>query len=208
MTYFKRWLLLGPHPDDVELGCGGIISKYSHSGIDIYYVVISPALEDSRNKNIIHELHGSAKVLGLKSSNIRVLKYPRRVLHEYRNDIRQNLINLVAELDPDLIFTTTPDDLHQDHALIGEEVARLFRDVSVLGYEVVNSSHAFVCNFAVALDDDSLNRKIQALACYKSQSYRWYYFAEDVVRSVARMRGAQVKMKYAEGFHLMRMVAK
>ena len=204
---FRTWLFIGPHPDDVELGCGGTISKYSKDEVSIYYVIISPATEDPRNINILEEMRESARILGLKQENIIVLKYPRRILHEYRADIRQDLIRIVNEVDPDLIFTTTREDLHQDHSVLGEEVLRLFRDRSVIGYEVIRSSLNFISNLYIELDEACLTAKIEALSKYKSQSDR-YYFKPEIIRSLARIRGAQAKMPYAEAFKILRLVIK
>ena len=204
---FKNWLFVGPHPDDVELGCGGSIAKYSKSNVNIYYLIISPAIEDPRNKNILQEMENAAEILGLKRENIFVLKYPRRVLHDFRADIRQDLIRVVKEVEPDVIFTTTPDDLHQDHSVIGEEILRLFRERSVIGYEVIRSSINFAANFYIELTEEHIDRKIRALMEYKSQLDR-YYFNPEVIRSLAKMRGAQVKAPYAEAFKAMRLVVR
>jgi len=202
----KTWLFIGPHPDDVELGCGGTIARYS-SKVDMHYLIVSPATEDPRNKNILQEMEKAAEILGLKKSNITVLHFPRRILHEYRADIRQQLIRIVNEVNPDVIFSTTPDDLHQDHAVIGEEVLRLFRERSVIGYEVIRSSINFSANFYVELSEEDINRKIKALMEYKSQQDR-YYFDPEVIISLARMRGSQVKARYAEAFRVWRFIVR
>ena len=204
----ERILFIGPHPDDVELGCGATIARLVDSGLkdDIYYIVVSPALEDPRNKNIISELYAAASVLGLNKNNITILDFPRRILHEHRQKLRYRLIELVREIAPDIIFTTTLDDLHQDHAVIGEEVLRLFRRHTVIGYEVVRSSLYFVPNMYVKLNESHVERKIRALLQYKSQLDR-YYFRPDVIRALARLRGAQVEATYAEAFKVLRYIA-
>jgi len=202
---FESWLFIGPHPDDVELGCGGTIAKYLNDDVKMHYVIVSPATEDSKNKNIISELKKSAQILGLNLDNITVLNFPRRVLHDYRADIRYKLIEIVKKIDPDVIFTTSPGDLHQDHSLVGEEVLRLFRDRNIIGYEVISSSLDFVSNLYVELDENALKRKMQALTCYKSQGER-YYFDMEVIKSLARMRGAQARTRYAEAFKALRLI--
>jgi len=203
----KRTLFVGPHPDDVELGCGATIAKLVEEvgASELYYVVISPALEDPRNKNIVEELYSATSVLGLKRENVTVMKFPRRILHEYRQDIRYALIKLIREIEPDIIFTTTPDDLHQDHSVIGEEVLRLFRRSSVIGYEVIRSSLYFVPNMYVRLRRKHIERKIRALMGYKSQLDR-YYFRPDVIEALARMRGSQIEAEYAEAFKVLRLI--
>lgn len=171
----------------------------------MHYLVVSPALEDPRNVNILQELHEAADILGLKTSNLVIWNYPRRELFKYHSEIRQKLFKLVDELNPDVIFTTTPNDLHQDHSLLGEETVRLFRDRNVLGYEVVNSSTAFWPDFYVELDENSVNRKIEALMKYTSQLHR-YYFKPEAIESLARTRGVHAHCVFAEAFQVLKMI--
>jgi len=200
---FTNWLLVGAHPDDVELGCGGIVSKFSKK-VKMTYLVVSPATDDPRNKNILEELAESCKILELQDKPV-VWSYVRRRLHESRYDIRQDLYKFVVnDLKPDLIFVPSLKDLHPDHSLIAEETARMFRDRTILGYEVVTGNR-FDPMLYVGLDDASVSKKVKALMSYGSQLGR-NYFNEEVIRSMARLRGAQVNMQYAESFEVLRMV--
>jgi LmbE family N-acetylglucosaminyl deacetylase len=189
----------------VELGCGGTLAQHVSDLEDVNYLVVSPAMEDIRNRNILGELGESCRYLKLGRDPI-VWKYPRRRLHEYRNEIRQKLWRLVEErLKPDLIFVPSLTDLHQDHHLVAEEAIRLFRNRSVLGYEIFNSSNGFKPALYVQLSPQSLQVKVNAVMSYTSQHHR-EYFNEEAVRAHARVRGVQVHTRYAEAFEIHRMV--
>ena len=96
-------------------------------------------------------------------------------------------------------------DIHQDHAMVSAEGVRAFRNTTVLGYEMPWSNTAFSADAFVILSDENVKTKMWVLDAYESQKYR-HYHDEEVIKSVARMRGAQVKVKYAEAFEVVRWV--
>ncbi len=202
-TDFRRLLVVGPHPDDVELGCGGTIARFSRQA-RIDYLILSPCLEDPRNANIVAEAEAAASVLGIDRASMIVEDLPRRTFHDKREDIRRILIAARDRLEPDLVFCPSLRDVHQDHEVTAEETLRLFRDVSVVAYESPRSSLDFQPNLYLTLDEDHLETKVKALMSYKSQFDR-YYFEPDIIRSFARMRGAQCRERYAEAFEIMRL---
>ncbi|HXX61540.1 MAG TPA: PIG-L deacetylase family protein [Candidatus Sulfotelmatobacter sp.] len=202
-TDFRRLLVVGPHPDDVELGCGGTIARFSRQA-SIDYLILSPCLEDPRNANIIAEAETAAGVLGIQPASMIVEDLPRRTFHDKREDIRRILIAARDRLAPDLVFCPSLRDVHQDHEVTAEEALRLFRDVSVVAYESPRSSLDFQPNLYLTLDEEQLETKVRALMSYKSQFDR-YYFEPDIIRSFARMRGAQCRERYAEAFEIMRL---
>lgn len=199
---FKKLLFIGPHPDDVELGCGGIISRYSKS-TKMTYLILSPCLEDPKNKYILDEAREAINLLGLPMESLIIENLPRRTFHDQRRNIREILISVREKFNPDIVFCPSIKDVHQDHSVTAEETLRLFRDIGVISYEAPRSSLLFEPNLYMGLNDKNLKTKIDALLCYKSQ-YDKYYFEPSVIRSFARMRGSQCRVKYAEAFEVLR----
>jgi len=199
---FQKLLFVGPHPDDVELGCGGIISRYSKS-TKMTYLILSPCLEDPKNKNILKEAKKAISLLGLPIESLIIENLPRRTFHDQRRNIREILISVREKLNPDIVFCPSIRDVHQDHSVTAEETLRLFRDIGVISYEAPRSSLLFEPNLYIGLSDKNLKIKIEALLCYKSQ-YDKYYFEPSVIQSFARMRGSQCRVKYAEAFEVLR----
>lgn len=199
----KRMLFVGPHPDDVEIGCGGVISKYCQS-TDMLYLILSPCLEDPRNKNIINEAKNAVSHLGLSDDKMIVKNLSRRTFHEQRRGIREILISVRNEYRPDIVLCPSINDIHQDHSVTAEETLRLFRNDGVLGYENPRSSIQFHPTLYVQLDGKNLENKIKGMMCYKSQ-FDKYYFKPRIIRSFALMRGSQIGVDYAEAFEVLRM---
>lgn len=199
---FKKLLFIGPHPDDVELGCGGIISRYSKS-TKMTYLILSPCLEDPKNKYILDEAREAINLLGLPMESLIIENLPRRTFHDQRRNIREILISVREKFNPDIVFCPSIKDVHQDHSVTAEETLRLFRDIGVISYEAPRSSLLFEPNLYMGLSDKNLKTKIDALLRYKSQ-YDKYYFEPSVIRSFARMRGSQCRVKYAEAFEVLR----
>lgn len=202
---FKELLFVGPHPDDVEMGCGGTISKYCRCA-DIIYLILSPCLDDARNKAILDEARNAIVHLGLSTENMIIENLSRRTFHEQRREIRDILISVRDKYKPDMVFCPSLNDIHQDHSVAAEETLRLFRDIGVIAYENPRSSIHFEPTLYVQLSDKNVENKVKGLMCYKSQ-YDRYYFKPKIIQSFALMRGSQIGVEYAEAFEVLRMKA-
>lgn len=208
-TNFKIILVLAPHTDDGELGCGGSIVRFLEEGKEVYYVAFSTA-EDSVPegfpKNILEmEVREATKILGIPSSNLIIYKFQVRKLNYVRQEILEELVKIKREISPDLVFIPSPNDLHQDHQTVAMEGMRAFKQVSILGYELPWNNIKFNTQAFIKLEDSHIIRKIEALKAYKSQSFR-DYLTEDFIWSLAKTRGVQIGSKYAETFEVIRWV--
>jgi LmbE family N-acetylglucosaminyl deacetylase len=115
------------------------------------------------------------------------------------------LIKLKNEINPDIIFIPSVNDLHQDHSTIANEAIRAFKNCTILSYEVPWNNVSFYTGCFVILEEKHLNKKIQAIHEYKSQSHRGY-INEEFIRSLATVRGVQVGVRYAETFDVVRLI--
>ncbi|MFH1656597.1 MAG: PIG-L deacetylase family protein [Candidatus Nealsonbacteria bacterium] len=199
----KKILVLGAHPDDVELGCGGAIAKLIEEGQEVFYIVFSKcekSIPEGFPKNILEEeVKKAAGKLGIKKENIKVLSYPVRDFPQYRQDILEDLVKLRKEINPDIIFLPSSYDFHQDHITIYEEGLRAFNQRTILGYELPWTNRFFGYSAFMALDEKYLEIKIEAIKNYASQSKRKYMNSE-FIKGWANMRGMQSNTKYAEAF--------
>lgn len=199
---YKRALLIGAHPDDVELGAAGLALKLRKAGGKLYYVAFSKCEADSgldfTGEQITRELNEACKVMDV--ADVFILNYPNTRLPEYAREIRSFLGELQRSIHPDLVLIPSLSDPHQDHKTVAEESLRTFRTrETILSYELHrHGSYRFQPN--VFADITSvIDEKVRVLNCYQSQLKR-PYFSEDIFRSIARMRGAQVGIYYAEAF--------
>jgi LmbE family N-acetylglucosaminyl deacetylase len=211
LNNIKKALILAPHTDDGELGCGGTICKLLADGVDVYYVAFS-ACEQSVLPHfpkdiLISEVKEATKILGIRPENLFLLKYPVRMFTSSRQAILDDMIKLRKEICPDVVFIPSMGDIHQDHGTIASEALRAFKFDSILSYELPWNNLNFVTNSFVYLSEEQVSRKILALSCYKSQMHR-SYANEEFIRSLARTRGVQIDTKYAEVFEVVRWIIK
>ena len=209
MKLFSNVLVLAPHTDDGELGCGGTIAKFLEEGRQVFYAAFSVAeksVPQGYPKNILEtELRQAMKVLGIAESNLRLYRYEVRTFSYHRQEILEDIISLRNELNPDLIFMPSLADLHQDHRVVAEEGVRAFKTATILGYEQPWNNISFNTMAFVCLEEHHIKKKIAVLNCYETQKYR-KYLNEDFIRGLAKTRGIQIGVDYAEVFEAVRWV--
>ena len=205
----SKILVLAPHTDDGEFGCGGTITKFIAEGHDVYYAAFSACqqsvLPQFPSDILITEVKAATKILGIKPNNLILFDYDVRTFGYRRQDILDDLIRLRAEIKPDLVFIPTITDVHQDHHTIAEEGMRAFKFSSILSYELPWNNFSFTTSSFVHLDEEYIKTKVDALQAYQSQAHRTYS-DEDFIRSLARTRGVQIGSKYAEAFEIVRWI--
>ena len=209
MTTNNRVLVLAPHTDDGELGCGGAISRMVEEGREVYYAAFSTAAESVPPPfppDILEkEVREGTKVLGIPAENLLVYKYKVRHLPHMRQEILEELVRMKREIDPATVFLPSAQDLHQDHQTVHIEGLRAFKTVTVLGYELPWNNLSFDYRHFCVLTREHVETKIAALHCYQSQQHR-SYTQEDFIWSWARTRGGQIMVEYAEAFDVLRWV--
>ena len=89
-------LVLSPHTDDAELGCGGTIAKFIKEGKNIFWVVFSTA-EESLPENmekdtLANEFKKVTKSVGLSRKNFEIYHFPVRKLSEHRQEVLEELV--------------------------------------------------------------------------------------------------------------------
>ncbi|NOS92868.1 MAG: PIG-L family deacetylase [Cyclobacteriaceae bacterium] len=209
LSNFKRVIVLAPHTDDGEFGCGATISKLIESGSEVYYVAFSACeqsvLPQFPKDILISEVKSATKKIDIPSSNLILHNYEVRTFNFRRQEILEDLVKLRAQVKPDLIFMPALGDVHQDHATIAQEGLRAFKFSNILCYEVPWNNLSFNTTCFSILSEVHIQKKIDALGEYKSQAHRTYA-NEEFIRSLARVRGVQVNEKYAEVFDILRFI--
>jgi LmbE family N-acetylglucosaminyl deacetylase len=208
---FERILILSPHTDDAELGCGGAIARLVEEGREVHLVAFSDARgslgDDWPEDQCRREMFAAADKLGLPAGHVRVAEENFEVRHfpARRQEILERIVALRGELDPDTIFVPSPNDIHQDHQVIAQEGLRAFKRQTILGYEEPWNNVVFETRFFIPLEKRHVERKVEALRCYETQRHRSYLDAE-FLWSLARTRGTQLESSWAEAFEVLRMV--
>jgi LmbE family N-acetylglucosaminyl deacetylase len=196
-----RLLCIGAHPDDIEIGCGGTISRLADEGAlaELHWLVLSG--------NEIRAQEAAAGAAAFASGG----PEPAVIVEAFRDGyfpsqqaaVKDRFEALKSTVSPDLILTHRRDDLHQDHRTVAELTWNTFRDHLVLEYEIPKyDGDLGPVNVYVPLPEGALERKIERLmATFPSQHGR-DWFEPEVFSAVARLRGLESRAPsgYAEGF--------
>ena len=203
--YGKKVCFIGAHPDDIEIGCGALISRIAGK-TDIRCVTFSDNQKNPLLKNLVEEHYASMQTLGVPRERVDLLDFETRRFQEHRQEILETMISILRADDPDIVFVHTKSDVHQDHIVITQEALRAFRGRTVLGFDVIRSSYGFFPDFLVGVEEEDVQKKLDALACYKTYAEK-YYFSPDITRATLIRNGAICERPYAEGFDILRIVA-
>lgn len=208
MLNTKNILILAPHTDDGELGCGASIAKYISEGKNVTYVAFSTCSQalpsDVPEDTLAVECRKATNALGI--SNTILFDFEVRKLLFSRQEILESLIKLNQDLQPETVFLPAQFDVHQDHQVICAEGLRAFKNCNVLGYELPWNNFRFQPNYFEKITEQQLNSKQMALREYKSQAGR-KYMNEDFIRSLAVVRGIQANAPLAEAFEIYRLLS-
>lgn len=187
-----KYLFIGAHTDE-ELCFAGTMYKFIEQGHEVDYLALSWCDEDS----LLYECQQSADILKVRVS---IEKFNVRRFSEQREGISKLLYNHNYY---DVITTHSIIDIHPDHRTTGEESLRVFKGNLLTYTGPWNGKED--ANYFVELSQKHLEMKMQALACYKSQSHR-AYMNPEFIRSWAIYNGIKCGKKYAEGFHTQRLI--
>ena len=186
-------LVLAPHADDAEIGCGGTIARLADEGHGIACLIFT----ERKDGNFKSEINKARDVLGIGECLI----FPNTVrrLEEKRQEVLDKMILARKRLSPDLILMPSLTDIHQDHAVVAREGMRAFKECSILGWEAPRNEFESRYNFYFPLALKHIERKVDAIRNYKSQLPR-IQMEQDFIVSLAKIRGAQIGVEYAEAF--------
>lgn len=209
MLKADRVLVLAPHTDDGELGCGGTIAKLLEQGSQVFYAAFSTADESVPahfpSNQLELEVREATGILGIPPENLLVFKYQVRKLNYVRQEILEELIRLRPKIQPDIVFLPSSKDIHQDHLTIHQEGIRAFKHCSILGYELIWNNLSFSTGCFIEIMETHLLKKISALKAYKTQEGK-DYMREEFIRSLAVVRGTQTGVELAEAFEAIRIL--
>ncbi len=205
----QRILVLAPHVDDGEFGCGGTIHRLVREGHTVRYIAFSDC-KDSIPKGmnvqtLSNEMKAATSRLGI--DNKELFDFPVRKFNSYRQEILELLVKENHKFQPDTIFTPCTKDIHQDHETLTNEAIRAFKCSTIYGYELPWNLLELPSSAFFALEKEDVDAKISAIMAYKSQQHR-SYSNEEYIRSLATTRGVRIKTLFAEAFEAIRVVNK
>ena len=200
----KRVFFIGAHPDDIEIGCGALIANILNFA-EVFCITLSDNQKNPSLINVAKEHNESMRILGVDEEHRFLENFETRRFKHYRQEILEYIFSMNKKYQPDMVFVHSNADLHQDHGTVTQESLRVFRGTSLFGYDVIRSSYGFFPTFLIEVNESDVEKKIEALAAYKTYK-DVYYFAPELTRSIMIRNGAIAEKKYAEGFEILRMI--
>ena len=189
----SKYLFIGAHTDDAELSCGGTMAKLVEEN---HTVVLIPVSHCGSNE-LLDEFYGAAKMLGVEYSCL----FWRKGFIGSEQNIANELYDIRGSYD--YIFTHSPLCKHPDHKITAQQSIRVFNGNIVTYIQAWNGNEN--PNYFVGISEQQLEKKIAALACYKSQAHR-PYMQPDFIRAQARYNGIKCGKLYAEAFYSERLI--
>jgi LmbE family N-acetylglucosaminyl deacetylase len=197
-------LAIAAHPDDVEYGCGGTLAKYSQNGHKVFLLIMSEGEMGGPGNIRKAEQIEAAKIL--KTEEIFWGGYQDTSLPVGKNIISK-IEGFIHRIKPDFIFVHYFDDTHQDHRHLSLSTISATRYIrNVLFFEGPTTQN-FSPNVFVDISK-YFDTKVQSLKAHESQVAKTNIEGLniiDIASSTAIFRGIQSRVKYAEGFHSLRL---
>lgn len=190
---------IGPHPDDLEYGCGGALHRLSKAGHEINLLVMTRGEmggdPDVRQK----EQQKAASLLKAK------LYWGR--FSDTQIPLQKETINTIEyfmkKMQPDLIFVPFPNDSHQDHRVVSQATVTAARYVrNVLFYEVPTTVDFSPASVFIDITE-VIEKKMLLLKSHRSQVFATRVADLTILeaaKACALFRGLQNRVRFAEGF--------
>jgi len=203
-------LVVGAHPDDVELLCAGTLGLLSRQGHDLWLAHMTvgekggqqPPDELSRIRG--EEAVSAAKILGAETYGGITGDLELYVCERHA----QRITELLNAVEPDVVITHALNDYHPDHRITGhmvvDQVGARSVQPSVLYMDTVagiDFAPEVYCDIA-----ETVELKKEMLRCHTSQiqwmaRYR-HTDIEYIIEWIGAWRGLQCGARYAEGFRI------
>lgn len=194
-------LAIGAHPDDLEVGAGGLLARLAAEGADVTMAVVSVPTQPFLR---IAEAKAGAAILGAEVFVVceeRACRVEDIAMHE----LVRRLDALVAEVQPDLVITHSAHDLHWDHGLVHRATISALRRTpcDLLAYLSSPELNAQARGPGQCFVDvtQTIETKIAAIRAHATQLPKLDVEAtRDVARGIGRIGG----FPYAEAYEVLR----
>jgi LmbE family N-acetylglucosaminyl deacetylase len=225
----SRVLAVYAHPDDADVACGGTLARWSRAGSEVHLVVCTDGGRGTRDpaadvaalaRQRAAELDEAARTIGLAGHSI--LGFEDGELEDTES-LRGELVEWVRRVKPDVICGHDPTAVffgehyfnHRDHRIAGWALLDALSPAAGLPHYFPDRGPAHQAETAylsgtlepdVWVDvTDTIDVKVTAVQCHRSQFGSGDAWAGDAVRLRAEEEGRRAGVPYAEGFRRLRL---
>jgi LmbE family N-acetylglucosaminyl deacetylase len=201
------FLFLGAHADDIEIGCGATARKLVERYPDAKYSWVVLTSDPTR----AHEAHAAARsfLAGARHISIEIKDFRDGYLPYSGGAVKDYFEDLGGRLAPDVVFTHSRDDAHQDHRIVNELTWNTFRDHAILEYEIPKyDGDLGRPNVYVEVSEAGCREKMWLLAEHFPSQRSRPWFDESTFRALMRLRGIECNASdgLAEAFYAHKIV--
>jgi len=196
-----RVLAFGAHPDDIEVGAGGLLARLAEEGHDVTMAVVSVPSNATVRKA---EAQAGADVIG---ADLFILyeEKPCRVEDIAMHELVRRFDNIIGDVRPDLVITHSANDLHWDHGLVNRATVSALRrtpcDLLAFLSSPEMNAQARAIGQCFADISTSMERKLAAISAHESQASKLgLESSRDLARAMGRISGYE----YAEAYEVLR----
>jgi LmbE family N-acetylglucosaminyl deacetylase len=200
-------LCLGAHSDDIEIGVGATLLSLILQGVrlEVQWCVLSARGQREA------EARASAEefLVDAEIAEIEMMSCEDGFFPEQGQMIKRWFEQLKVRNKPDVIFTHSRGDAHQDHREVSRLTWNTFRDNCILEYEIPKwDGDLGQPNVFMPISAGTLERKIELLVKHFSSQRDKHWFDQETFRALARLRGMESRAtaRYAEAFFARKLV--
>jgi LmbE family N-acetylglucosaminyl deacetylase len=203
----RRWLVLAPHPDDEVIGPGATIAQAVARGLEVKIVVVTDGGAQGGAAEREIESRKGVEVLGVGEPEF--WRLPDRSLRPGDAGLRRALRGVLERLAPDVVFVTSPVELHPDHRALALALQSTLRTITFSGWR--KRPPEWVAAYEVGSplqpnllvdSDEGWDAKRRAAACHAGQlAFRPY---DQIMEALGTFRSLTLTdVARAEAMHLL-----
>lgn len=224
----KKVLFVGPHPDDIEIACGGLVSELVDLGVKVKFLNVTDggggSVEPLSIETLVEQRHEecieSSKLLNVDS--VEILDFPDGGIYDV-NAMAIEIAKRILEYKPDTVFCPDPlldTETHPDHLNCARATEKAliiskFRNSLVRhgieipkNYELAKGMNLVYYytkrhNTIIPISESNFKKKIESILLHKSQIDSSFEAIKMYLYYKATTLGKEVGSMYAEGYFAM-----
>ena len=204
-----KYLFIGAHADDIEIGCGGTLLKAYKNNQIFNYIATNSEYSDENGKLVRTELNAKKDIQrcyrGKKIKNI--IGNSKVFYLDNNEELRSELVRLKKRIMPSVVFLPWINDPHPDHKNLAEAALTVFRDSDNIFmyrsnwyYSINNLNKNFFSDITA-----SYKYKIKMLSNFKSEMKRTKSIWTKRIENECIANGNIINKKYAEAFEIVKL---
>lgn len=223
-------LVIAAHPDDEVLGCAGTMARWAKEGASVYIAILGEGITSRYEKpeeadtKLLKALHARSRKVGdiLGAKEVFNFNLPdNRFDTVAQLDVVKIIEELIARLEPRVVYTQHGGDLNVDHVVTWRSTLAATRPLAgrpvkkVYGYEVPSSTEWAFQKFSPVFHPNTfvdisatLDLKIKSMRTYESEARPFPHpRSSEALEAIARRWGSVAGLQAAEAFELVREIS-